>query len=174
MLKRIAIGSVAGYPPKQSGNMRRQGGLTGQMYDWGPELKLEGKYMANSFQGAFPALNTGDDGYTGTAPVGSYPQNPYGLHDMIGNVWEWTSDWYHTGYYTAMKEQGLVKDPQGADTWFDPSAPGIPKRVTKGGSFLCADNFCINYRIPARQGTPFDSGASHIGFRCARSIRQHE
>jgi formylglycine-generating enzyme required for sulfatase activity len=143
-----------------------RGGAEKQMYPWGEELRVDGAYMANSFQGLFPTYNSGADGYPGVAPVGRYPANAYGLYDMIGNVWEWTQDRYHAGYYSVLATQPVVSNPKGPETSYDPQEPYASKHVTKGGSFLCADDYCVNYRCPARQATADDSGASNIGFRC--------
>jgi formylglycine-generating enzyme required for sulfatase activity len=142
-----------------------RGGLDRKLYCWGDELKPGGKWMANIWQGQFPYENTEEDGYRGTAPVGSFPPNGYGLHDMAGNVWEWCADWYQPDYYL----HSPTDDPQGPPDSYDPHEPGIPKRVQRGGSFLCSDLYCTRYLPGARgKGAP-DSGASHIGFRCVRS-----
>ncbi len=122
--------------------------------------------MANTFQGAFPSNNTGDDGFLGSSPVKSFPPNDYGLYDIIGNCWEWTSDLYDVNYYQELAKKGLAINPKGAEQSNDPNDPYATKRFTRGGSFLCAVNYCVNYRPSARQGTAFDSGMSHIGFRC--------
>lgn len=151
------------------------GGTENQAFSWGPELRHNGRYMANTFQGLFPFHDTGDDGFTELAPVRQYPPNQYGLYDIVGNAWEWTSDRYHAGYYTKLAKEGVAVNPGGSETYYDPQDPYSPRHVTKGGSFLCADDFCVNYRASARQSTSYDSGASHIGFRCvanqASSVR---
>lgn len=137
------------------------------IYPWGNELTPNGVYMANTFQGTFPHQNLATDKFPQAAPIGSFAPNHYGLYDMIGNVWEWTSDLFDANYYqqTAGK---LLTNPKGSNKSFDPVEPMATKYVTKGGSYLCADNFCINYRITARQGTSYDSGMSHLGFRCVK------
>ncbi|MCW5910777.1 MAG: formylglycine-generating enzyme family protein [Cyclobacteriaceae bacterium] len=137
-------------------------------YAWGDELSPRGKFMANTFQGSFPVKDTGEDGFTSTAPVKTFPPNERGLYDMIGNVWEWTSDYYNISYYQHLAKAEITVNPKGADKAFDPREPNITKHVTRGGSFLCASNYCINYRPTARQGTAFDSGMSNLGFRCAQ------
>ncbi len=132
------------------------------------QLESDGKFIANYFQGSFPVKDLAEDGFAGTSPVKSFPPNAYGLYDMIGNVWEWTSDLYHVGYYSSLHKNKITENPQGPKTSFDPLEPGIKKYVTKGGSYLCASDYCSNYRSSARQGTAFDSGLSHIGFRCVK------
>ena len=143
-----------------------RGGLSGAVYPWGNEFRPGGRWMANTWQGAFPAQNTSEDGYAGLAPVGTYPANAYGLHDVSGNVWEWCSDWYRPDYYTRSPAQ----NPAGPTDSFDPQEPGIPKRVQRGGSFMCSDLYCRRYVPGARgKGEP-SSAAGHIGFRCAKSV----
>ncbi len=108
--------------------------------------------MANSFQGHFPDHNTGHDGYETTSPVASFPPNGYGLYDMAGNVWEWTADWYRHDYYQTIAAPGdVVSNPQGPRDSFDPSEPGVAKKVQKGGSYLCTDQYCARY-MPGGRG----------------------
>lgn len=135
-----------------------RGGLEGATYASGEELAPAGEHQANTWQGIFPVQNTAEDGFKGLAPVGCYESNAYGLHDMIGNVWEWTSDPYYPahGDYT--------EPPQG----YDPRQPGLPVRVIKGGSFLCAPNYCMRYRPAARHAQETGLGTDHIGFRTVR------
>jgi formylglycine-generating enzyme len=123
---------------------------------------------ANYFQGSFPTRNLLEDGFERTAPVGSFEANSFGLHDMIGNVWEWTSDLYNVHYFATLATDKPTDNPTGPDQSYDPNEPGVLKYVTKGGSFLCASNYCSNYRTTARQGTAFDSGMSNVGFRCVK------
>lgn len=148
-----------------------RGGVDNQRYAWGNEFRPAGKFMANTFQGSFPTKNTGDDGFAGSSPVKSFPPNAYGLYDMIGNVWEWTHDYYHADYYQQVSSKSKNVDPSGAEFSFDPNDPYGQKRVTRGGSFLCAMDYCVNYRPSARQATAFDSGSSNIGFRCVKDGR---
>jgi formylglycine-generating enzyme required for sulfatase activity len=149
-----------------------RGGLDRKRYDWGDELMPSGKHMANTFQGHFPEHNTAEDGYAGTAPVGSFPANGYGLFDMSGNVWEWVSDWYRPDYYTILAAGGEVAvNPQGPSDSFDPEEPGIPKRVHRGGSYLCTDQYCKRYIAGARSKGATDTGTNHLGFRCVRDAK---
>jgi formylglycine-generating enzyme required for sulfatase activity len=141
-----------------------RGGLERKRYCWGDTLTPDGKWMANIWQGQFPRENTKGDGYSRTAPVGSYPANGFGLHDMSGNVWEWCADWYRPNYYALSPGY----NPKGPDSSHDPQEPGVAKRVQRGGSFLCSDSYCVQYRMGARGKGAIDSGASHLGFRCVR------
>jgi sulfatase modifying factor 1 len=133
------------------------------------ETQLGNKPNANYFQGSFPVRNLLEDGFDRTAPVGSFEPNRNGLYDMIGNVWEWTSDLYNINYFAMLPANKVTENPEGPEVSYDPTEPGITKYVTKGGSFLCASNYCSNYRTTARQGTAFDSGMSNVGFRCVKN-----
>jgi len=144
-----------------------RGGLEGKRYYWGDELKPGGKWMANIWQGAFPCENTLEDGHRGTAPVGSYPPNAFGLYDMCGNVWEWTSDWYLPGF-EARPDQ-LRINPKGPDYSFDTHGRNELKRVVRGGSFLCSDYYCKRYRAGGRMQSELKTGLEHTGFRCVWS-----
>jgi sulfatase modifying factor 1 len=146
-----------------------RGGLDRKRYAWGDEFMPGGKHMANTFQGHFPNTNSGDDGYEATAPVGSFPANRYGLFDMAGNVWEWTSDWYRADYYQRLAASGeIAMNPKGPPDSFDPSEPGVQKRVHRGGSYLCTDQYCSRYIAGGRgKGEP-DTGTNHLGFRGVR------
>ena len=142
-----------------------RGGLKGADYCWGDEFRPAGRWMANTWQGDFPHRNTRGDGYERLAPVGSFPPNGYGLFDMAGNVWEWTADWY-AGKPTAKSCCSAEKEAGS----YDPLQPNvrIPRKVVKGGSFLCAPNYCLRYRPAARQPQMVDSAMSHLGFRCIK------
>jgi sulfatase modifying factor 1 len=146
-----------------------RGGLERASYVWGDEPERPGERLANYWHGEFPWRR--DPGYGATAPVGSYPPNGYGLHDMAGNVWEWTCDWYGEQQpYDAGHDCCVPSNPLGAEREqsFDPAQPQfrIPRRVIKGGSYLCADSYCMRYRPAARRPQMIDTGMSHIGFRC--------
>jgi formylglycine-generating enzyme required for sulfatase activity len=146
-----------------------RGGVDRQPFYWGTELTPGGKWMANIWQGRFPCENSKEDGHAGTAPVGSYPANGFGLHDLSGNVWEWCADWYRPGY--AVEPGGVSRNPQGPDSSIDPHGNGEAKRVQRGGSFLCSDGFCARYRAGARGQGETLTGQSHTGFRCVRDGR---
>jgi formylglycine-generating enzyme len=156
-------------PTEAEWEFAARGGLQGEEFVWGNELRPRGRLHANTFQGRFPDGNTVEDGYRATAPVRAFAPNGFGLYGVAGNAWEWVSDWYRPDYYMELTRRGsLSVDPRGPDTGFDPDDPGVPKRVQKGGSFLCSDDYCARYRPGARgKGEP-RSSANHIGFRLAR------
>jgi formylglycine-generating enzyme len=148
-----------------------RGGLDGAEFAWGEELTPGGRHMANTWQGEFPRQNLVADGYRRTSPVTAFPPNGYGLHDMIGNVWEWTADWYAARHEAdAAKPCCVPSNPRGGgkEASYDPCQPGIriPRKVLKGGSHLCAPNYCRRYRPAARHAQPVDTSTCHIGFRC--------
>jgi formylglycine-generating enzyme required for sulfatase activity len=148
-----------------------RGGLEGAFYTWGEEFAPGGRLMANTWQGEFPWQNLKLDGYEGTSPVRSFPPNGYGLFDMAGNVWEWTSDFYSTAdpstpvHACCTPVNPRVESPEGSYTT-DPGGQHIPRRVIKGGSHLCAPNYCLRYRPAARQPQMVETSMAHIGFRC--------
>ncbi|RAJ06586.1 formylglycine-generating enzyme required for sulfatase activity [Chitinophaga skermanii] len=154
-------------PTEAEWEFAARGGLVEKRYAWGDQFKPHNRFMANTYQGSFPYRNTADDGYKGTAPVAIYPPNNYGLYDMIGNVWEWTSDYFDADAYKHIDKKVMQDNPQGPSATHTANMYAI-ERVTKGGSFLCAEDYCVNYRPSARRGTAYDSGASHIGFRCVK------
>ncbi|MFO0039022.1 MAG: SUMF1/EgtB/PvdO family nonheme iron enzyme, partial [Synechococcaceae cyanobacterium] len=137
-------------------------GLEGVEFAWGSELHPGGRMLANTWQGDFPNHNTRLDGWERTSPVGSFPPNPFGLQDMIGNVWEWTDDWYQPHATTVA---GSLPSREGS---IDPASQhgSIPRKVVKGGSFLCAPGYCRRYRPAARMAQGIDTSTCHLGFRC--------
>jgi len=141
-----------------------RGGLDRKPYVWGEEQTPNGKWRANIWQGRFPGENTEADGFRGTAPVASFAPNGYGLYDMAGNVWEWCDDWYRPDYYA----HSPTKNPQGPPESYDPDEPGVPKKVLRGGSYLCSDVYCTGYRPSARMKSSPDTGLSHTGCRCVK------
>jgi formylglycine-generating enzyme required for sulfatase activity len=148
-----------------------RGGLDGADYAWGEEFRPAGRHMANTWQGEFPWRNLAEDGFERTSPVGSYPANGYGIHDLIGNVWEWTRDWYCPRHPDdTVKACCIPRNPRGprAQDSLDAQEPGIPtpRKVLKGGSHLCAPDYCSRYRPAARYPEPVDTSTSHVGFRC--------
>ncbi len=148
-------------------------GGTDTEFAWGSELAPQGRMLANYWQGLFPYSNTLEDGWERTSPVGTYPANDYGLYDMIGNVWEWTTDWYapRTAERKAKGACCIPENPRGArrhDSIDPTSAARIPRKVLKGGSHLCAPSYCQRYRPAARHPEPIDTSTSHVGFRCVR------
>ena len=147
-----------------------RGGLSGKTYAWGDELKPGGKWMANIYQGQFPVNDTGADGFAGIAPVAQFPPNGYGLYDMAGNVWQWCSDWYRSDYFAQLAAAGgVARNPQGPDTPYDPTEPFEKKRVHRGGSFLCTDQYCTRYMAGTRGKGEITTGSNHLGFRCVKA-----
>jgi formylglycine-generating enzyme len=159
-------------PTEAEWEFAARGGLEGAAFAWGDEHFPDGQPMANTWQGEFPWQNLKLDGYAGTSPVGAFPPNGYGLYDVTGNVWEWTIDWYatrqpnHTEHACCVLTNPRVTDPE--HSYADPDQPGatIPRRVVKGGSHLCAPNYCLRYRPAARQPQMIETSMSHLGFRC--------
>ena len=155
-------------PTEAEWEFAARGGLEGRDFAWGDELAPNGAMLANYWQGEFPSQNLLLDGFVRTSPVGHFPPNGYGLVDMIGNVWEWTVDWY--GQPTKGCCSLSKQDARAEQASYDPAAPElrIPRKVIKGGSHLCAPNYCQRYRPAARHPQPIDTSTSHVGFRCVR------
>jgi formylglycine-generating enzyme len=173
----VAYEDVAAYaawagkelPTEAEWEFAARGGLDGAEFAWGNELTPGGRIMANTWQGEFPYSNSTIDGYEGTSPVGAYPLNGYGLVDMIGNVWEWTADWYRGHDQVVSRCCSASPGPDdSAEFSYDPRLPNvrIPRKVVKGGSHLCAPNYCRRYRPAARMAQPIDTSTCHVGFRC--------
>jgi formylglycine-generating enzyme required for sulfatase activity len=161
-------------PTEAEWEFAARGGADGLDYAWGDELAPGGRMLANYWQGRFPAENLQTDGWERTSPVEAFPPNGYGLYDMIGNVWEWTADWYGAST-TPHRNCCVIENPSGGSEResLDPAQPAIPigRKVLKGGSHLCAENYCQRYRPAARHPQAVDSSTSHIGFRCV--VRGH-
>jgi len=158
-------------PTEAEWEFAARGGLEGARYAWGDELTPQGRIMANYWQGEFPWDNTLADGHAGTSAVRAFPANAFGLYDMIGNVWEWTVDWYGSAREALPAQPccgAAVRGPAAEEESYDPTTPSlrIGRKVVKGGSFLCAANYCERYRPAARFPQPIDSPTSHLGFRC--------
>jgi formylglycine-generating enzyme len=151
-----------------------RGGLSAKPFVWGDTFRPGGKWMANTHQGPFPVKDTSEDGHPGVSAVAQYPPNGYGLYDMAGNVWKWTADWYRADYYAFLaKAGGVAQNPKGPAQSFDPSEPGVPKKVHRGGSFLCTDQYCSRYMVGTRGKGALDTGTNHLGFRCVRDVRSN-
>ena len=160
-------------PTEAEWEFAARGGQAGKPFVWGDEFRPHGKWMANTHQGHFPDTDTGEDGFRGTSPVAHYPANPYGLYDMAGNVWQWTSDWYRPEYYrTLAANSEVARNPQGPEHPFDPAEPSEPKKVHRGGSFLCTDQYCSRYIIGTRGKGEVSTGTNHLGFRCVMTREQ--
>ena len=147
-------------PSEAEWEMAARGGLAQKRFVWGDDFRPDGQIMCNIFEGKFPVENTAEDGYVGTAPVGAFPANGFGLHNMAGNVWEWCDDWFHSGFHI----DGPRDDPHGP--------PSGEAKVMRGGSYLCHDSYCHRYRVSARSSNTPDSSTGNLGFRVAAG--EHE
>ncbi|MCV9910448.1 formylglycine-generating enzyme family protein [Brucella sp. HL-2] len=158
-------------PTEAEWEFAARGGLDQAEFAWGSELTPNGRHMANTWQGSFPIANHNLDGYARTSPVTAFPPNGYGVYDMIGNVWEWTSDWFAPKHEADITKACCIpRNPRGGleSASYDPCLPEIkiPRKVLKGGSHLCAPNYCLRYRPAARHAEAIDTSTSHVGFRC--------
>jgi sulfatase modifying factor 1 len=144
-----------------------RGGAEDNTYPWGNEPVESGKPKANTWQGSFPDRDTGWDGFKGLAPRGTFKSNPYGLYDMAGNVWEWVADWYMLDYYLSLGN-GVSNNPKGPENGYDPEETYVPKKVTRGGSFMCNSSYCEGYKVTSRMKSSPDTGLENTGFRCVK------
>lgn len=155
-------------PTEAEWEFAARGGKEQKRFAWGDDFRPNQRWMANTYQGRFPVKDEGTDGFRGIAPVSRFPANAFGLYDVAGNVWEWCADWYRPDSYARDAAVGLVKNPRGSANSYDPQEPDVAKRVQRGGSFLCSEEYCARYLVGSRgKGEP-SSASNHLGFRCVR------
>ena len=158
-------------PTEAEWEFAARGGKRDKIYFWGDLTDKLSSYV-NSWEGEFPVDNTQADGFEKSAPVKTYPPNGYGLYEISGNVWEWTSDWYSSQYYQYCKDNSITNNPKGPKEAFNPNNPYIDERIIRGGSFLCNASYCASYRVSSRMATDPNTSLEHLGFRTVMDLKK--